>query len=121
MAKILIVDDAAFVRMRLKNLLTPVGHTIIEAENGETGIETYKNESPDLVIMDVNMPGMDGIVALQEIIKFDKNAKVIILTNLAQQESIMQAVKFGAKNYLVKPLDEAKLLTQVKKFTEINP
>ena len=116
MAKILVVDDAAFLRMRLRNMLSGLGYAIIEAVDGIKAVEIYKAESPDLVLMDVNMPEMGGLDALQEILKIDKNAKVVMISNSSQQEHIMKAVEFGAKNFIVKPFDEIKILDQIKKI-----
>ena len=118
MGKILIVDDAGFVRIRLKNVLKPLGHDIIEASTGAEGIEKFKQESPQLVFLDVNMPEMDGITALKEIVGINKEAKVIMLTNDSQQKTIMDALQSGAKNFLAKPFDEEKLIGMVKKYVD---
>jgi len=117
MAKVLVIDDASFVRMRIKNVLKPVGHMVLEAVNGSNGIQMFQAEKPDLVFMDVNMPEMDGLTALKEIIKINKEAKVIMLTNESQQKTIMEALQNGAKNFLVKPFDEEKLISLVNKLT----
>ncbi|MDD5455738.1 MAG: response regulator [Candidatus Margulisbacteria bacterium] len=117
MAKVLVIDDASFVRMRIKNILGPIGHTILEAVNGANGIQMFQSENPDMVFMDVNMPEMDGLTALKEIIKINRNAKVVMLTNESQQKTIMDALQNGAKNFLVKPFDEEKLITLVNKLT----
>ena len=113
--KILIVDDASFVRIRLNNFLSGKGYQVVEAENGEVGVAKYKEESPSVVLMDITMPVMDGLIALREIIKFDKDAKIIMLTNVGHQKTIMEALKAGAKNFLLKPFEEQKILDALNK------
>lgn len=115
MAKVLIVDDAAFFRMRLRKLLVASGHFCSEASNGAKAVEVYKSESPDLVLMDVHMPVMNGLDALYEIMKIDNKAKIIMLSNVSQQETIMKALELGARNFVVKPLDEKNLLSVIGK------
>ncbi len=114
-AKVLIVDDAAFFRMRLRKLLVASGHVFSEAADGEKAIEAYKTESPDIVLMDVHMPVMNGLDALYEIMKLDNKAKVVMLSNVSQQETIMKALELGARNFVVKPFDEKNLLSVIGK------
>ena len=114
-AKVLIVDDAAFFRMRLRKLLVASGHVFSEATDGKKAIEAYKVESPDIVLMDVHMPVMNGLDALYEIMKFDNKAKVVMLSNVSQQETIMKALELGARNFVVKPFDEKNLLSVIGK------
>ena len=118
MVKVLIVDDAAFLRMRLRKLLEAAGYQVSDAADGVKALEIYKAQTPDLVLMDVNMPNMSGLEALQEIIKIDKNAKVVMLSNASQQEHILKALECGAKNFVVKPFDETRMLEQIKKMFE---
>jgi len=101
----MIVDDAQFMRMRIAKLLTKQGYDTIEAENGEEAVQTYRSTRPDAVLMDITMPRKDGIKALAEIRKFDPRAKVIMLTALGQQPMILEAMKAGASDFLVKPYD----------------
>ncbi|MDF2954987.1 MAG: Two-component response regulator [Candidatus Alkanophagales archaeon MCA70_species_2] len=115
MAKILIVDDAAFMRMMLKNILKTNGHEVHEAENGESAVEKYKELKPDLVTMDVVMPGMNGIEALKVITQLDPSAKVIMCTAVGQQAMVLEAMKAGAKGYIVKPFQAPKVLEEVSK------
>lgn len=116
MAKILIVDDAAFMRMRCSKLLKENGHDVIEAENGLVAIDKYKAEKPDLVFMDVTMPEMDGITAVQEIRKYDQNARIAMLSAMGQQSMVMDAIKAGAKDFVVKPFQPDKVLLTVNKL-----
>lgn len=117
MAKnILICDDAAFMRMMIKNTLTKGGYTIAgEAENGAKAVEKYKELSPDLVLMDITMPEMDGIQALKEIKKIDAGAKVIMCSAMGQQAMVVESIQAGAKDFIVKPFQEDRVLEAVKK------
>ena len=110
MAKILIVDDSRTSRRILRGILEGAGHTIIEAVNGEDGYLKYKENSPDLVTMDITMPSMDGIEALQLIKKADENAKVIMITAAGQKEKMVSAIKHGAAEFLTKPYEDSHVL-----------
>lgn len=116
MAKILLVDDAAFMRMRCAKLLTENGYEVEEAENGQEGLDKYKAIKPDLVLMDITMPIMDGIVAVEEIKKSDPNAVVVMCSALGQQNMVMSAIKAGAKDFIVKPYQPEKILSTIKRF-----
>lgn len=106
MANILIVDDSRTSRKILREILESAGHTIIgESIDGEAGYLNYKELKPDLVTLDITMPKLDGIEALQLIRKFDDNAKVIMITAAGQKEKMMQAVKYGAAEFITKPYD----------------
>ena len=110
MARILITDDAAFMRMQLKDMLTKLGHEVVgEAENGQVSIEKYKELSPDLVTMDITMPELDGVSALKEIKSFDANAKVIMCSAMGQQGMVVEAIKSGAKDFVVKPFSADRI------------
>ncbi len=115
MPKILIADDAQFIRMRLAKLLASHGFEIIEAKDGEEAVKMYREMNPDAVIMDMAMPRKNGMVALHEIRSTDPEAKVIMLTALGQQAIILRAVQAGAKDFLVKPYDADRLLKSLKK------
>ena len=117
MAKnILICDDAAFMRMMIKNVLTEGGYNVAgEAENGAKAVEKYKELSPDLVLMDITMPEMDGIQALKEIKAIDGGAKVIMCSAMGQQAMVVESIQAGAKDFIVKPFQEDRVLEAVKK------
>lgn len=116
MATVLIVDDAAFMRMVLKDILSKNGYQVIgEAPNGLKAIEMYKNERPDVVTMDITMPEMDGIQALKGIRAFDPSAKVIMCSAMGQQAMVMEAIKEGAKDFIVKPFQAERVLEAVKR------
>jgi two-component system chemotaxis response regulator CheY len=103
MAKILVVDDSAFVRLRTARLLQEAGHDVIEAATGQAAVEAYVRERPDAVLMDITMPEMDGLEALDQIRSLDPSAKVAMLTAVGQQSVVMDAVRRGAREFLVKP------------------
>ncbi len=117
MAKnILICDDAAFMRMMIKDILTKNGYNVAgEAENGIKAVEKYKEVSPDLVLMDITMPEMDGIQALKEIRKTDAGAKVIMCSAMGQQAMVIESIQAGAKDFIVKPFQAERVLEAVKK------
>ena len=117
MAKnILICDDAAFMRMMIKDILTKNGYNVAgEAENGMKAVEKYKEVTPDLVLMDITMPEMDGIQALKEIRKSDAGAKVIMCSAMGQQAMVIESIQAGAKDFIVKPFQAERVLEAVKK------
>lgn len=115
--KILLVDDAAFMRMTIKNCLTKAGYTnLLEAADGMLACEAYKNEKPDLVIMDITMPNMDGIQALQAIKSLDPNAKVVMCSAMGQEAMVVEAIQLGALDFIVKPFKPDRILQTVTKI-----
>ena len=117
MAKnILICDDAAFMRMMIKDILTKSGYNVVgEAENGAKAVEKYKELTPDLVMMDITMPEMDGIQALKAIKAMDSSATVIMCSAMGQQAMVIESIQSGAKDFIVKPFDKDRVLEAVKK------
>ena len=117
MAKnILICDDAAFMRMMIKDILTKNGYNVVgEAENGAKGVEKFNELKPDLVLMDITMPEMDGIQALKKIKEMDPNASVIMCSAMGQQAMVIEAIQSGAKDFIVKPFQAERVLEAVKK------
>lgn len=116
MAKVLITDDAAFMRMMLKDILTKNGHEVVgEASNGQEALDQYKSLSPDLVTMDITMPDVDGIKGLQLIKEFDPNAKVVMCSAMGQQSLVIEALKYGAIDFIVKPFNAERVIDAVKK------
>lgn len=114
--KVIIVDDSIFVKKQLTQILQSEQFDVIDdASDGEEAVEKYKEHYPnvDLVTMDITMPKMDGITALEKIIEFDKNAKVIMISALGKQELVKKSLLLGAKNYIVKPLDRKKVLERI--------
>ena len=117
MAKnILICDDAAFMRMMIKDILTKNGYNVVgEAENGAKGIEKYNELKPDLVLMDITMPEMDGIQALKKIKASDPNASVVMCSAMGQQAMVIESIQSGAKDFIVKPFQADRVLEAVRK------
>ncbi len=112
---VLIVDDGAFMRVLIKGMLVKHHYTVVgEAEDGDVGVRLYKELRPDLVTMDITMPTMDGISALKEIIAFDPDANVIMVSAMGQEHNIKEAIKAGARSFLVKPFDESGLISVIE-------
>lgn len=112
--KIMLVDDAAFMRMMIKNTLQQNGYTeVVEAKNGEEAIALYQSEQPDLIFMDITMPVMDGLQALKEIKNLDKSAKVVMCSAMGQENMVMEALKCGAEDFIVKPFKPDRIMKTV--------
>lgn len=121
MAKVLIVDDAKIMRMNIRGILEKLGHKIVgEADNGYDGIEEYKKCNPDFVTMDITMPKQndikDGIDAVAKIKEYDKKAQVIMVTSHGEEQKVRKAIKAGAKNYILKPINTQSLEKVVQKI-----
>lgn len=115
--KILLVDDAAFMRMLIKNALTQNGYNnILEAPDGAVAVDTYGMEHPDLVIMDITMPNKTGIEALKEIKEKDPNAKVIMCSAMGQEAMVVEAIRLGALDFIVKPFKADRIIQTVSKI-----
>ncbi len=113
---ILVCDDATFMRMMIKDILTKNGYEVVgEAENGAVAVSKYNELKPDLVIMDITMPEMDGIEAVKNIKKNDADAKVIMCSAMGQQAMVIEAIQAGAKDFIVKPFQAERVLEAVKK------
>ncbi|MBL4938018.1 response regulator [Clostridium sp. YIM B02515] len=116
MSKVLIVDDAAFMRMMIKDILEKNGFEVVgEANNGIKAVEIYKKEKPDVVTMDITMPDMDGIEAVKEIRSFDPGAKIIMCSAMGQQTMVMDAIRAGARDFIVKPFQPDRVLEAIRK------
>ena len=117
MAKtVLVVDDAAFMRMMIKDILTKHGYEVIgEAENGVRAIEKYRELQPDVVTMDITMPEMNGVQALINIRKEAPNAKVIMCSAMGQQDMVVEAIRAGARDFIVKPFQADRVLDALQK------
>ena len=117
MAKnILICDDAAFMRMMIKDILTKNGYNVVgEAENGLKAVEKYSETKPDLVLMDITMPEMDGIEALKKIKALDPGAKIIMCSAMGQQAMVIESIQSGAKDFIVKPFQADRVIEAVQK------
>lgn len=112
----MIVDDAAFMRMKLKDILEKNGYNVVaEAQNGLEAVEKYKAEKPNLVTMDITMPEMDGVDALKEIRAFDPAARVVMCSAMGQQGMVMDAIRSGAVDFIVKPFDSDRVIKALDK------
>lgn len=112
----MVVDDAAFMRMRCTKLLIENGYNVLEAENGVQAVQQYQQHRPDGVLMDITMPEMDGLSALREIRQIDPKAKVAMVTAIGQQSTVMEALKAGARDFVVKPFQSDRVLATAKKL-----
>ncbi|NLN15976.1 MAG: response regulator [Firmicutes bacterium] len=113
---ILVVDDTAFMRMMIKNVVQKHGYQVIgEAGDGEEAIAKYKELRPDLVTMDITMPKLDGISAIKAIMEFDPNAKIIVCSAMGQKAMVIEALKSGAKDFLVKPFEADRVIEALQK------
>ncbi|MHB9002476.1 MAG: response regulator [Coriobacteriia bacterium] len=112
---VLVVDDAAFMRMMIRDILSKEGYLIHEAVNGRDAIEKYEEIQPDLVTMDITMPEMSGLEALSAIRGRDPGARVLMVSAMGQQKMIVEALELGAMDFLVKPFQPTKVLETVKK------
>ena len=116
MSKILIADDAAFMRMMVKDSLTKNGYTdIVEAADGEIACNLYNSEKPDLVILDITMPNKTGIEALRDIQAADPSAKIIMCSAMGQEAMVVEAIKLGALDFIVKPFKPERIIQAVSK------
>ena len=120
--KVLIVDDSTFFRKRLREIIEsdPTMQVVGEAKDGKEGVDKYKELCPnvDLVTMDITMPKMDGITALEQIMAFDKNAKVVMVSALGKEELVKKSLMTGEKSYIIKPLDRKKVLERIAKVLQ---
>lgn len=120
MANILIADDSTILRRGLTLILTKGGHTVVgQATNGNQACMLYNQLKPDLVTMDITMPGMDGLEALCNIIEADPSAKVIMISALDQKRMVLEALESGAKHYIVKPFKDEKVLATVNAVLKV--
>ena len=116
MTTILVVDDAAFMRKKCAELLVQHGYKVVEAGNGTEAISKYQEIKPDGVLMDITMPDMDGLQALKELRSVDPNARVAMVTAMGQQSMVMEALKSGARDFVVKPFDSDRVQAAVQKL-----
>jgi len=117
---ILIADDLQFIKLVLRDLLEKAGFRVVgEAANGEEAVELFQDKRPDVVLMDITMPKMDGLTALKKILKIDPGANIIMCSALGQQTLIVQALQMGAKDFIVKPFRPERVINSIKKILDI--
>jgi two-component system chemotaxis response regulator CheY len=116
MARVLVVDDAAFMRRMVSDALVKAGHEVIgEACNGVEAIESYRSLKPDLTTLDITMPEKDGLTALKEIIALDPGARVVMCSALGQESKVLDSIKLGARDFVVKPFQAGRVQDAVAK------
>jgi two-component system chemotaxis response regulator CheY len=117
---VLIVDDLTFIKMVLKDLVEKAGFRVVgEASDGEEALRLFAEKRPDIVLLDITMPKMDGLTALRKILEMDPEAKVIMCSALGQQRLILQAIQMGAKDFIVKPFRPERVIGSIKKILDI--
>src|SRR5919205_3639682 len=116
MARILVVDDAVFMRKMVTDALSAAGHEVVgEAANGEEAVTRFQELKPDLTTLDITMPEKDGLSALKEIVQLDPGARVIMCSALGQESKVLESIKLGAKDFVVKPFQADRVLDAVAK------
>src|SRR3984893_15604895 len=112
----MVVDDAEFMRLRVCKVLQENGHEVVQAENGLDAVRQYAEHRPDAVLMDITMPEMDGLAALKEIRKLDPDARVAMVTAMGQQVIVMEALKNGPRDFVLKPFQPDRVLAALQKL-----
>ena len=116
MARVLVVDDAAFMRKMVTDALSGGGHEIVgEAGNGAEAVQRFQELRPDVMTLDITMPEKDGLAALKEIIAVDPGAKVVMCSALGQESKVLESIKLGAKDFVVKPFQADRVLSAIDK------
>ena len=116
MARVLVVDDAAFMRKMVSDALAKGGHEVVgEAGNGQEAVDRFQELKPDLMTLDITMPDMDGITALKAILDVDPGARVIMCSALGQERKVLESIKAGARDFVVKPFEPDRVLEAVGK------
>lgn len=116
MARVLIVDDAAFMRKMLGDVLARAGHEVVgEGANGEEAVAQYRSLRPDIMTLDITMPEKDGLTALREILTMEPAAKVVMCSALGQESKVLEAIKAGAKDFVVKPFQPDRVVDAIGK------
>jgi two-component system chemotaxis response regulator CheY len=120
MPKVLIAEDVEILRVRAARALAVEGFTVIEAESGTQAVDLFQSEKPDVVFLDLAMPEKDGLTALKEILALKADTKVVILASQGQESLILQAIRAGAKDYIIKPFEKDRILGVLHKILGIN-
>lgn len=116
MANILVVDDAAFVRYTMKGILEKNGHTVVaDTDSGSLALQLYEKHKPDIVLLDITMPGMNGIEILTKLRAMDSKAKVIMCSSMGQPAMLAETIERGALDFVIKPFKEEQVITAIEK------
>lgn len=119
MAKILITDDSMFMRQYLERILVRLGHEVHQAKNGEEMLDLYQQLNPDLVMLDITMPVLDGIGAVKKLREIDPQASVIMCSAMGQLVMVKEAIMYGAKDFIVKPFNAEKVTESVNRILSL--
>lgn len=119
MAKILITDDSMFMRQYLERILVRLGHEVHQAKNGEEMLDLYQQLNPDLVMLDITMPVLDGISAVKKLREIDSQASVIMCSAMGQLVMVKEAIMYGAKDFIVKPFNAEKVTESVNRILSL--
>jgi two-component system chemotaxis response regulator CheY len=119
MPTVMVADDAEFIRLRIGRMLSDEGYVVVEAADGQEAVSVYHRARPDVVLMDLTMPNKNGLAALAEICRFDPHARVIMLTALGQQSIMTEAIRAGARDFLVKPCEPERVVHAIKRLLEM--
>lgn len=116
---ILIIDDAEFMRVMLRDIVEDMGCTVVgEAGDGGPAVDLYRKTNPDLVLMDITMPSMDGTRALEAIRDVDPEALVVMISALGQKDQVLEAIKLGAQDFIIKPFDQERVRDTLTRLLE---
>ena len=116
MPQVMVVDDSAFMRMKARKILLEGGYSVSEAVSGSEAVDIYKTQAPDCVLLDITMPDMDGLTALEQIREYDPDARIAMVTAMGAQSIVMEALKAGAKDFVVKPFTKDRVMAAVRKM-----
>jgi two-component system chemotaxis response regulator CheY len=116
MSKVLVVDDASFMRCKLRQILTDAGYEVIEAADGQQAVQQHAREHPDFTLMDITMPEMDGLAALKLIRRADPQARIAMLTAMGQQSNVRDALSHGACDFILKPFRADRVLAALQRM-----
>ena len=116
MPQVLVVDDSTYMRMKAKKILLECGYSVLEAVSGAEAVDVYKAQAPDCVLLDIRMPDMDGLTALQRIREYDPDARIAMVTGMGEQRVVKEALKAGAMDFVVKPFTKGRMTAAVRKM-----
>jgi two-component system chemotaxis response regulator CheY len=117
---VLIVDDLTFIKLVLRNELEKAGFRVVgEASDGVEALSLFEEKRPDVVLLDITMPKMDGLTTLRKMLELNPQAKIVMCSALGQQQLIIQAIQAGAKDFIVKPFRPERVISSIKKVLDI--